>query len=92
VSATGRSIDSLTSRYDVADVIQIDAPINRGNSGGPLFNARGEVIGINAQIRSESGTAEGVGFAIPINTASRAAEQLRETGRVRYAWSGWRRA
>ncbi len=88
VSATGRSIDSLTSRYDVADVIQIDAPINRGNSGGPLFNARGEVIGVNAQIRSESGTAEGVGFAIPINTARRASEQLRETGRVRYAWLG----
>ena len=78
VSATGRSIDSLTSRYSVADAIQIDAPINRGNSGGPLFDARGRVIGINAQIRSSSGTAEGVGFAIPINVARRALSQLEQ--------------
>jgi S1-C subfamily serine protease len=88
VSATGRSIDSLTSNYAVADAIQIDAPINRGNSGGPLFDARGRVIGINAQIRSDSGTAEGVGFAIPINVARRALEQLERTGRVSYAYIG----
>ena len=88
VSATERSINSLTSSYALVDAIQIDAPINRGNSGGPLFNARGEVIGINAQIRSDSGTAEGVGFAVPINTAKRAMEQLIATGRVRYAWLG----
>ena len=50
------------------DAIQTDAPINHGNSGGPLFDARGRVIGINAQIRSESGQAEGVGFAVPINS------------------------
>jgi S1-C subfamily serine protease len=88
VSAVGRSVSSLTSVYDVVDVIQTDAPINRGNSGGPLFDARGRVIGINAQIRSESGNAEGVGFAIPINAARRSLEQLVETGRVRYAWLG----
>ena len=88
VSATGRSIPSLTSRYAVADAIQIDAPINRGNSGGPLLDSRGRVIGINAQIRSNSGTAEGVGFAIPINVARRSLEQLAATGRVVYAYIG----
>jgi 2-alkenal reductase len=88
VSATERSIDSLTSRFNLVDAIQTDAPINRGNSGGPMFDASGEVIGINAQIRSESGTAEGVGFAIPINAARRSMEQLIQTGEVRYAWLG----
>ena len=88
VAATERSIGSLTSRYNLVDAIQTDAPINRGNSGGPMFNARGEVVGINAQIRSESGTAEGVGFAVPINAAKRSMRQLIETGRVRYAWLG----
>jgi S1-C subfamily serine protease len=88
VAATERSIGSLTSRYNLVDAIQTDAPINRGNSGGPMFNARGEVIGINAQIRSDSGTAEGVGFAVPINAAKWSMEQLIETGRVRYAWLG----
>ena len=88
VSAIDRRIDSLTSGYSVSDAIQTDAPINRGNSGGPLFNARGQVIGINAQIRSTSGTAEGVGFAIPIDTARRALEQLLATGRVSYAYIG----
>jgi 2-alkenal reductase len=88
VSATERSIESLTSRYNLVDAIQTDAPINRGNSGGPMFNARGLVIGINAQIRTESGTAEGVGFAVPINSAKRSMEQLIATGKVRYAWLG----
>jgi S1-C subfamily serine protease len=88
VSATERSIDSLTSAYDVSDAIQIDAPINHGNSGGPLLDARGRVIGINAQIRSESGNAEGVGFAIPINSARRSMEQLISTGKVAYAYVG----
>jgi 2-alkenal reductase len=88
VAATERSIESLTSRYNLVDAIQTDAPINRGNSGGPMFDARGLVIGINAQIRTESGTAEGVGFAIPINSAKRSMEQLIATGRVRYAWLG----
>jgi 2-alkenal reductase len=88
VSATERSIASLTSSYDLVDAIQTDAPINRGNSGGPLFDARGRVIGINAQINSSSGNAEGVGFAVPINSARRSMEQLREGGEVRYAWLG----
>jgi 2-alkenal reductase len=88
VSATERSIESLTSSYDLVDAIQTDAPINRGNSGGPMFDARGRVIGINAQIRSDSGNAEGVGFAVPINSAKRSMQQLIQSGRVRYAWLG----
>jgi S1-C subfamily serine protease len=90
VSATGRSIDSLTSGFAVANAIQVDAPINRGNSGGPLFDAAGRVIGINAQIESTSGTNEGVGFAIPINVARRSLDQLVRTGKVRYAYIGIR--
>jgi 2-alkenal reductase len=88
VSAIRRSIDSLISIYRVVDAIQIDAPITHGNSGGPLFDARGRVIGINAQIRSDSGNAEGVGFAIPINAAKRSMAQLVATGRVVYAYLG----
>jgi S1-C subfamily serine protease len=88
VSAIGRSVPTLTSGYQLTDAVQIDAPINRGNSGGPLFDARGRVIGINAQIRSETGLAEGVGFAVPINTAMRSVEQLQETGRVAYPYIG----
>jgi 2-alkenal reductase len=88
VSATHRSIASLTSAYKVVDAIQTDAPITHGNSGGPLFDARGRVIGINAQIRSETGTAEGVGFAVPINAAARSMRQLVSIGRVVYAYLG----
>jgi 2-alkenal reductase len=88
ISATRRSIDSMTSDYTVADAIQTDAPITHGNSGGPLFDARGRVIGINAQIRTNSGQTEGVGFAIPINAAKRSFEQLVQTGRVTYAYVG----
>jgi len=88
VAATHRSIDSLTSTYALVDAIQTDAPINHGNSGGPLFDARGRVIGINAQIRSSSGNAEGVGFAVPINSAKRSMEQLIATGSVSYAFVG----
>ena len=88
VSAIHRSISSLTTSYNVVDAIQTDAPITHGNSGGPLFDARGRVIGINAQIRSESGGAEGVGFAIPINAAKRSMAQLIATGQVVYAFLG----
>jgi S1-C subfamily serine protease len=88
VSATHRSIDSLTSRYSLVDAIQTDTLINHGNSGGPLFDARGRVIGINAQINTSSGNAAGVGFAVPINSAKRSMQQLIADGSVSYAYVG----
>jgi 2-alkenal reductase len=90
VSAIRRSIPSLTTRYRLVDAIQTDAPINHGNSGGPLFDASGRAIGINAQIRSTgAGTGfEGVGFAVPIDSARRSMRQLLATGTVRYAYVG----
>jgi S1-C subfamily serine protease len=88
VSATLRSIESLTSQYNLVDAIQVDAPINHGNSGGPLFDAQGRVIGINAQIRTDNGNAEGVGFAVPINAARRSMTQLLAKGKVSYAYVG----
>lgn len=90
VSAVHRAIPSLTTRFDIVDAIQTDAPINHGNSGGPLFDARGRVVGINAQIRSSgSGSGfEGVGFAVPIDSARRSMQQLLKDGVVRYAYVG----
>ena len=87
VSATDRAIDSLTG-FAIEGAIQTDASINPGNSGGPLLDAEGEVIGINQQIRTQSGGNEGVGFAVPIDLAERSVEQLREDGEVSYAYAG----
>lgn len=86
VSAKGRVIGS--GPYD--DFIQTDAAINPGNSGGPLFNAAGEVIGINTAIYSQSGGNNGIGFAIPINLAKTVFEELRKNGRVQRARLGIR--
>jgi serine protease Do len=81
VSATGRSIDTGNG-YQIQGLIQTDAAINHGNSGGPLLNLAGEVIGINTLIvRNNNGdVAEGLGFAIPVNTAHAVAEQIMEKG------------
>ena len=86
VSARGRDI--RIGPYD--DFIQTDAAINRGNSGGPLFNMAGEVVGINTAIFSPTGGSIGIGFAIPSNLATNVVAQLREFGRTRRGWLGVR--
>jgi S1-C subfamily serine protease len=87
VSAIDRNIESLT-RFQIGDAIQTDAAINPGNSGGPLLDAKGLVAGINAQIKSQSGGGEGVGFTIPVDTVRRSLRELREKGRVDYGFLG----
>ena len=87
ISALDRNIESLTD-FGIGDAIQTDAAINRGNSGGPLLDAHGRVIGINAQIRTESGEGAGVGFAIPVDTVKRSLDSLREDGEAEYGYLG----
>jgi S1-C subfamily serine protease len=87
VSATDRSIPSLTD-FAIDGAVQTDASINPGNSGGPLLDAEARVIGINQQIDTTSGGNQGVGFAVPVDLASRSIEQLREDGDVDYAYIG----
>ena len=89
VSAINRSLSSGTG-FAIPGAIQTDAAINHGNSGGPLFDAAGQVIGINAQIQTTSGGGEGVGFAVPIDLAKRSLQQLVEHGHVSYGWMGVR--
>jgi len=87
VSATGRSLQSPNG-MTIPNGIQTDAAINQGNSGGPLIDSQGKVIGINEQIASQGGGNDGLGFAVPINTAIRSLNQLRDSGTVTYAWMG----
>ncbi len=86
ISARARDINS--GPYD--DYLQTDAPINRGNSGGPMFNMDGEVIGVNTAIFSPSGGSIGIGFAIPASMSKSVIEQLKASGRVRRGWLGVR--
>ena len=84
ISARGR--DLASGPYD--DYMQIDAPINRGNSGGPSFNMDGQVIGVNTAIFSPTGGSVGIGFAVPSNLAKSVIEDLRKSGRVDRGWLG----
>ena len=85
VSATGRNRLGINP---IENFIQTDAPINPGNSGGALVDVRGELIGINSAIYSESGGSLGIGFAIPVSMAKQVMEQLVKTGRVNRGWLG----
>lgn len=82
ISAKGRNIDIIPGSYSIESFIQTDAAINPGNSGGPLINLKGEVIGINTAISSQTGYYQGYGFAIPINLVKRVATDIIERGRV----------
>jgi S1-C subfamily serine protease len=87
VSATDRNLQSPNGST-ISNGIQTDAAINEGNSGGPLIDSSGKVIGINEQIASQSGGNQGLGFAVPIDTAAAVMSQLEKNGKVAYAWLG----
>jgi putative serine protease PepD len=87
VSALGRTVQTGDTTF-IDQAIQTDAAINRGNSGGPLLDSRGQVIGIDSAIFSPTETSAGIGFAIPVNTARRVAEDLITQGHVRLATFG----
>ena len=87
VSALKRIISSPND-FQIQNVIQTDAAINQGNSGGPLLDLRGRVVGINSQIASESGGSDGIGFAVPIDTIRPVADAIISTGRATHAWLG----
>jgi serine protease Do len=88
VSALGRKAENGSGIADLTDYIQTDAAINSGNSGGALLNLRGEVIGLNTWIASQTGGSIGIGFAIPINNAKAAVSELVQSGKIVYGWLG----
>jgi S1-C subfamily serine protease len=90
VSALQRVIAAPDGQYSIDHVIQTDAALNHGNSGGPLLDADGEVIGVNSQIQSDTGSNIGLGFAVPINTVKTVAAQLVKTGHAEHAFLGIR--
>jgi S1-C subfamily serine protease len=87
VSALDRAISGFT-QFSIGGVIQTDAPINPGNSGGPLLNLAGEVVGVNSQINTTTGSNSGIGFAVPSNLTLRVAQELIEDGTVDYSFIG----
>ena len=87
ISALNRTI-SAPNNYSISGAIQTDAPINHGNSGGPLLNSSGQVIGVNAQIESDSGGNDGVGFAIPSDAVKSVADTIIAGGKVKHAYLG----
>ena len=91
ISAVGRTINPTDSNFSVPRVVQHDAATNPGNSGGPLLNRQGEVVGINTQIISETGGFSGVGLAIPVNLAKLVAPALIAKGHYEYPFIGIRR-
>jgi putative serine protease PepD len=92
VSAVQRQIQAPDERFAIDHVIQTDAPINKGNSGGPLLNTRGQVIGVNTQIETGGVAAGnvGIGFSVPSNTVKDVVAQLRQTGHVEHPYLGIR--
>jgi 2-alkenal reductase len=94
VSALGRTLpsaqllDPTYLQYSNPSIIQIDAAVNPGNSGGPLLDSYGRVVGINTAIRTDTGTFEGIAFAVPINTMKRVVPQIINNGQVQYSWLG----
>lgn len=87
ISALQREIPALNN-FSIKDVIQTDAAVNPGNSGGPLLNMQGEVIGVNSQIQSRGGGFDGIAFAVPSSTVKRVSKQLIDSGSVKHAWLG----
>jgi S1-C subfamily serine protease len=87
VSSLQRTLDA-TGGYVIIDIIQIDAAVNPGNSGGPLVNIKGQVVGLNSAIQSETGTFTGIGFAIPSDTVKREIDDLIENGEYSHPWLG----
>lgn len=88
VSANGRTIGGLVNKYNISGVIQTDAAINKGNSGGPLLNVDGQVLGVNAQLLSDSGGNEGIGYAIPSGTIIQSLAKLQKGGIAAYPLLG----
>jgi S1-C subfamily serine protease len=87
VSSLERTLDA-TGGYMIIDIIQIDAAVNPGNSGGPLVNVKGQVVGVNTAIQSATGTFTGIGFAVPSDTVKREIDDLIETGGYKHPWLG----